>query len=48
MSEKLCLELVLTPRSDQNVTSPHSIQTLPSKQIMRILKTNQVELFILI
>ena len=50
MDEKLSLELVklLTPRSDQNVTSPHSIHTLPSKQIMRILKTNQVELFILI
>ena len=50
MGEKLCLELVelLTPRNDQNVTSPQSIHTLPSKQIMRILKTNQVELFILI
>ena len=50
MGGKLCLELVelLTPRSDQNVTSPQSIHTLPRKQTMRILKTNQVELFILI
>ena len=50
MGGKLCLELVelLTSRSDQNVTSPQSIHTLPSKQTMRILKTNQVELFIFI
>ena len=39
---------LLTPRSDQNVTSPHNIHTLPSQQMVRIPKANQAELFILI
>ena len=29
---------LLTPRSDKHVTSPYSIRTLFSKQVMRILK----------
>ena len=28
----------LTPRSDEHVTSPYDIQTLSTKQVMRILK----------
>ena len=29
---------LLTPRSDQHVTSPYSIDTISSKQVARILK----------
>ena len=34
----------LTPRSDKNITSPHNVHTLSSKQVMRIFKLIRLKL----
>ena len=41
--EKLVPVNHLTSRSDKHLTSPYNIHKLSSKQVMRVLKTYQVE-----
>ena len=41
--EKLVPVNHLTSRSDKHLTSPYNIHTLSSKQVIRVLKTYQVE-----
>ena len=44
MTEGLIFINPLTPRSDRNITSPHDVHTLSSKQVMRIFKLIRLKL----
>ena len=44
MTEGLISINPLTPRSDKNITSPHDVHTLSSKQVMRIFKLIRLKL----
>ena len=44
MTEGLIFINPLTPRSDRNITSPHNVHTLSSKQVMRMFKRIRLKL----